>query len=320
MTLPRKPETEPTPLDDAARAAWLYYVGGKTQDQIAREMGISRQRAQRLVSKAVAEGLIHMRLEHKTAACLNLESRLVQRFGLRFARVTLGLGEGSDPVVSVAPAAAAEMERVLGTTEPQVVALGTGRMLRASVEELRPMECPHHRLVSLIGNISPDGTASFYDVIMRIADKVRSPHFPMPLPVIAASEEERKAFHALAPVQRTRDLARSATVIFVGIGEMSGEPPLFKDGFLKADELVEMQAAGAVGEICGWAYDAHGRYLDVGSNLRVAGVKVIPENPALVVVVAAGAAKIPAMKAALKGRLFNALVTDEATATALLDG
>ncbi|MEO8532022.1 MAG: sugar-binding transcriptional regulator, partial [Deltaproteobacteria bacterium] len=33
--------------DDAARAGWLYYVGGLTQDQIAAEMGISRQRAQR---------------------------------------------------------------------------------------------------------------------------------------------------------------------------------------------------------------------------------------------------------------------------------
>lgn len=52
---------EPTVLDEAARAGWLYYVGRMTQDQIAREMGVSRQRAQRLVSRAVAEGLIHVR-------------------------------------------------------------------------------------------------------------------------------------------------------------------------------------------------------------------------------------------------------------------
>ena len=36
-----------TPQDDlAARAGWLYYVGGMRQDQIAEELGISRQRAQ----------------------------------------------------------------------------------------------------------------------------------------------------------------------------------------------------------------------------------------------------------------------------------
>lgn len=45
-------------LDDAARAGWLYYVAGRTQDEIAAAMGISRQSAQRLVSLAVAERLI----------------------------------------------------------------------------------------------------------------------------------------------------------------------------------------------------------------------------------------------------------------------
>jgi DNA-binding transcriptional regulator LsrR (DeoR family) len=31
-----------SPQDDAARAGWLYYVGGMTQDQIAAELGVSR--------------------------------------------------------------------------------------------------------------------------------------------------------------------------------------------------------------------------------------------------------------------------------------
>ena len=56
---------EPTLQDEAARAGWLYYVAGMTQDQIAAELGVSRQRAQRLVSRAMAEGLIHVRLNHR---------------------------------------------------------------------------------------------------------------------------------------------------------------------------------------------------------------------------------------------------------------
>ncbi|MFD1808668.1 hypothetical protein ACFSHQ_12830 [Gemmobacter lanyuensis] len=32
-------DPEPTLQDEAARAGWLYYVGGMTQDQIAAEMG-----------------------------------------------------------------------------------------------------------------------------------------------------------------------------------------------------------------------------------------------------------------------------------------
>ena len=67
-------DPEPTLNDEAARAGWLYYVGGLTQDQIATELGVSRQRAQRLVSRAMAEGLIHVRLNHP---CLLYTSRCV---------------------------------------------------------------------------------------------------------------------------------------------------------------------------------------------------------------------------------------------------
>ena len=41
-------------LDLAARAAWLYYVAGKRQDEIAAQLNVSRQAVQRLVSLASA--------------------------------------------------------------------------------------------------------------------------------------------------------------------------------------------------------------------------------------------------------------------------
>ena len=44
-------------LDDAARAGWLYYVAGNTQDEIAQKLGVSRQTAQRLVAMSVSEKL-----------------------------------------------------------------------------------------------------------------------------------------------------------------------------------------------------------------------------------------------------------------------
>jgi DNA-binding transcriptional regulator LsrR (DeoR family) len=39
-------------LDLAARAAWLYYIRGRTQDEIATELNVSRQNAQRLIALA----------------------------------------------------------------------------------------------------------------------------------------------------------------------------------------------------------------------------------------------------------------------------
>ena len=309
---------DPTLQDEAARAGWLYYVAGMTQDQIAAELGVSRQRAQRLVSRAMAEGLIHVRLNHRIGACLDLEAALRDRFGLDRVRVSPGLGAGSDPVRAIAPAAAAELERFLRMPEPLVVALGTGRALRGMVDAMVEIDAPQHRLVSLIGNIAPDGSASFFDVVMRIADKVRAPHYPMPVPVISPTPEENAAFHALAPVQKVVDLAKAADVVFVGVGQMSLDAPLLADGFVTRAELDEMQAAGALGEVAGWVFDSEGRYLDFGTNRRTGGVRVAPALSRPSIGIAAGASKVPALYGALKSRIINGLVTDESTALALL--
>ena len=309
---------EPTLQDEAARAGWLYYVAGMTQDQIANELGVSRQRAQRLVSRAMAEGLIHVQLNHRIGACLDLEAALRDRFNLLRARVSPGLGPNGDGVRAMAPAAAAELERFLRMPDPLVIGLGTGRAMRGMVDAMVEMEATQHRLVSLIGNIAPDGSASFFDVVMRIADKVRAPHYPMPVPVISPTPEENAAFHALGPVQKVVELAKAADVVFVGVGQMSNDAPLLADGFVSRAELDEMQAAGAVGEVAGWVFDSEGRYLDLGTNRRTGGVRVAQDLDRPSIGIAAGASKVLAIYAALKSRIINGLVTDEPTAQALL--
>lgn len=315
MNLPSDADT--TPSDDAARAGWLYYVAGMTQDQIARELGVSRQRAQRLVSKAVADGLIHVRLQHPIAACLDLEQGLTERFGLTRCRVAPDLGR-ADAVRTIAPAAAQELERFLRMSDPLVIGFGTGRALRGMVDALHSLEAPQHRLVSLIGNIAPDGSASFFDVIMSIGERVRAPHYPMPLPVISATDAERDAFQALEPIRKVRALAMAADVVFVGVGQMGDDAPLFADGFVTRADLTALQRQGAVGEVAGWVFDEAGHYLDLGISGRVGGVRIERGQTRPVIGVAAGPSKVRAMRGALEGRIINGLVTDEPTARALL--
>lgn len=306
--------------DDAvARAGWLYYAGGMTQDQIAAEMGISRQRAQRLVSRAVANGLIKVRLEHPIAACLELEARLRQRYNLIECRVAPMLGANADPARVIAAAAAALFEKVLAQPEPLVIGVGTGRALRAMSDELQKGMCEHHRLVSLIGNISTDGSATMFEVILYIASRLNALHYPMPVPVISSNREERDAFLALKPVQAVHRLGRKADAIFVGIGQMNKEAPLFLDGFITEKELDEVRALGGVGEIAGSIFDADGRYIDSEIHGRMAGIRVEAGMGRLTVGIAAGESKIDAMRGALNGRIINGLVTDEATAIALLN-
>jgi DNA-binding transcriptional regulator LsrR (DeoR family) len=310
---------EKSRLDDAARAGWLYFIAGHTQDEIAKMLQVSRASAQRLVSLCLAERLITFRLEHPIAACMELASRLKERFGLAHSEVV-----PSDPTALLATAGVAErcanvLETTLRTDTPVIVALGTGRAVRAAVERVTPIERPNHQIVSLVGNISADGSASFFDTVGRLADRTGARHYPMPLPFLMSSEDERNRMVRIEPIAKVKAIAVKADLRLIGIGQMDQKAQVYVDGFVTREELFELMRLGAVGEITGWAYDAKGRLIKGGTNQRLTSIP--PQVPAATATIAAavGRAKVPAIKAALAGRLINGLITDEATARAILD-
>ena len=305
-------------LDDAARAGWLYYVAGNTQEEIASKLGISRQSAQRLVSLSVSEGLIKVRLDHPIGRCMDLGQRLKTRFALDLVEIVPSDPASDSTIIGVAEAAAAEIERWLKRPDPIIMAIGTGRTLKAAVEQLMPMDATHHKVVSLTGNIAPDGSAAFYNVIFNVADTVKARSFPMPLPVIASSARERELLHAQPMIRETLALAAQANVTFVGIGDLGPKAPLLLDNFISETDHKNLQKAGAVGEICGWCFDAEGRLIEGLINDRVASAPIPSRESSLVVGLAMGRNKAPAIRAALNRRLVNGVITDERTAELLL--
>jgi DNA-binding transcriptional regulator LsrR (DeoR family) len=314
----KRPIGEAGRLDDAARAGWLYYVAGNTQDEIARKLGVSRQSAQRLVSLAVTERLVKVRLDHPVAHCMELSHALEAKYGLRICEVVPSDPEAPGLLTGIAIAGATEMERHLKSTKAKIMALGTGRALRACVEQLPMMDCPQHRIVSLLGNMLSDGSATPYNVVIRLAERVGAGHYPMPLPVLARDEEELRVLHSLEPVHNTLELCRQAHVTFVGVGQIDDRAPVVQDGFKTKDEIRDLQQAGVVGEITSWAFDAQGHVLEGGVNRLVASAPLIVKSDRPVIGVASGAAKVGAIRGALIGQLINGLITNEATAELIL--
>jgi DNA-binding transcriptional regulator LsrR (DeoR family) len=311
-------ESEKSRLDDAARAGWLYFIAGHTQDEIAKVLQVSRASAQRLVSLCLAERLITFRLEHPIAACMELASRLKEQFHLAHCEVV-----PTDPASRLATAGIAErcaniLETTLRSETPVIVALGTGRAVRAAVERVSPVERPYHQIVSLVGNISADGSASFFDTVGRLADRTGARHYPMPLPFLMSSEDERNRMVRIDPIAKVKAVAAKADLRLIGIGQMDQKAQVHVDGFVTREELFELMRLGAVGEITGWAYDAKGKLIKGGTNRRLTSIP--PQTPAEATTIAAavGQPKVPAIKAALAGRLINGLITDEATARAIL--
>src|SRR5581483_2320399 len=244
-------ENEKSRLDDAARAGWLYFIAGHTQDEIAKMLQVSRASAQRLVSLCLAERLITFRLEHPIAACMELAARLKQAFKLVYCDVVPTDPAAPQSAAGIAERAANLLEQMLRGDKPVVVALGTGRAVRAAVERVSPIERPNHQIVSLVGNISADGSASFFDTVGRLADRTGARHYPMPLPFLMSSEDERNRMVRIDPIAKVKAVAAKADLRLVGIGQMDQKAQIHVDGFVTREELFEMMRLGAAGEVTG---------------------------------------------------------------------
>ncbi|MCC5645458.1 sugar-binding transcriptional regulator [Nostoc sp. CHAB 5824] len=305
-------------LDLAAHAAWLYYIAGNTQEEIAAKLNVSRQAAQRLVALAVSEKLIKFRLDHPLSECIALAESLRDKFDLSLCEVVPTDAGSGDTLYGISVCAATYLEAYLIAKTPTILALSSGRTLRAMVEQIPSMNQPQHKIVSIIGNMSHYGRAGRHEVVMHLSDRVGSQAYPVPTPVVATSIEERELLQTQRSFIAVKTLTEQAKATFVGISHIAWNAPLHQDGFINDDEVAELIELGAVGEIAGWAYSDRGVLLQEGTNSRVASVAL--EQPAhrLIIGVAGSAKKTEAILAALHGKLITGLITDEAAAQAIL--
>lgn len=304
-------------LDLAAHAAWLYYIAGNTQEEVALKLNVSRQAAQRLIALANSEKLIKFRLDHPLRGCIELAESLRDQFHLSLCEVVPSDGNG-DRFNGIGVCAANYLETYLVTKTPTVLAFSSGRTLRAMVEQIPSMEQPQHKIVSIIGNMSHHGRAGRNEVVMHLSDRVGSQAYPVPTPVVATCIEERQLLQTQRSFLTVQSLAEQAKATFVGISQIAWNAPLHQDGFINDEEVTELMELGAVGEIAGWAYDHQGILLQQGTNSRVASVPLQQPAQRLIIGVAGGEKKAEAILAALQGQLITGLITDEAAAQTIL--
>lgn len=306
-------------LDQAARAAWMYYVAGQTQHEIADALGLSRQVAQRLVACAIDNGLVSVSIAHPVGRCMALAEQIRQRYGLELCQVVPSRGmDGMGINRAVAVAGAEVMAQFIRQENPLVIGVGSGRSLKAAIDELPELDRPQHSCVSLIGAIAADGSCTRYDMPLWLAEKTQGRYFILPAPLFADSSEDRLLWCNHRIYRTVTEKASQADVTFIGIGTIELQCPLHKDGFISADDVEALIAARAVAEMLGHFIDDRGQRVacELDQRLTSVNLRLQPQKP--VIAFAGGQEKHRAIRAVLSGRWVNGLVTDEESAEFLL--
>jgi deoxyribonucleoside regulator len=308
----------------------LYYRQGRSQKDIAAALGVSAATVSRLLKRAFDEGLVRVELDLPRTQ--ELETALVERFGLRDAAVVAVGGRG-DVREELGVAAAAYFEKI--ATNGLRVGLSCGFTLYHTIRALKDRRFKDLDLYPLSG----ESTLKLVDLapntlVGMMAAKYRPHVTAYALPVqhlvsLRQIEQERRRLLRDPEVRRVYEAAQTVDVALVGVGQIGEQTP----GFCALAEsygvtVRRLREFGVVGEINYQPFDVEGRIVDQ-PELRVLMHRVLSvsgerlqdlsrREDRYVIAVAGGRSKIDAVRGALRGRFMNVLITDEDVAQAVL--
>lgn len=310
------------PADDslAIRAAWLHFGAGLTQAEVAERLGVSGVKAHRLVARASQTGAVKVVIEGDVTECLQLEDRLTERFGLTRCEVVPDLYESGLPLRALGMAGAAYLRREIEAMQGGgVIGLGHGRTLAAAVSSMPKVDGGQVRFVSLLGGLTRNFLANPHDVMHRLAENTGAAAYVLPVPFFANSVPDRDVLLAQRGVNDVFQMALNADLMFVGIGIAQPEAQLVASRMIDIEEIREVQAGGGVGEMLGHFFDRDGLPIETSLSARTVspGIELLKDRR--IVALAGGEAKVRGIRSVLKSGLLAGLITDEKTASALLE-
>ena len=302
------------------KIAKSYYEDGLTQGQIGKRLGLSRIKVSRLLQQARQTGMVQITVTAPADSRIELERALEAAYELDEVIVAPASPDGrQDMVTAIGQAAAAYLARCI--EDGMVLDLSWGTTLLAMVDAMVPQSLPRVRVVQMLGGLGKlEAEAAGGNLALRLAALFGARMRLLWSPSIVSSKLVRDALLQDVNIAETLSLAARADVAVVGIGSPTPDSVVIQSGILTIDELSELRARGAVGDIALRFLDADGKAVDHPINDRTIGLELEQiQRISRVIGAAGGKEKFQVIRGALRGRLINVLVTDEQMAQALLE-
>lgn len=293
------------------KAAWYYYFENLTQQAIADRLSISRMRVIKLLETARQTGVIQFRLRSDGVGMAQQSHDLIKKYHLKDVFLIPETDEDdSHPNESIARAGAMYIADRLG--DNACINVGYGDTLSRTLNHLATMVQNPVTCVSLTGGVSnylPNTRSNVFNARL----------FLMPAPLLASSPEMAAAMRSENSVSEVIRMAQLSSFTLVGIGAMHDSATIVKSGTLNQNDLFYLKMNNAVGDVLCHFLDRDGQLIHTPIEDRLISTSLdqLKQMPN-VIGLAAGANKVDAIRAVLRGGYLDILITDEPTANLLL--
>ena len=314
-----RPSPVPAEFDDlVAWVAWLYYADQLTQSEVAEAVGLSRATVVKVLQDARERGAVTIKLNTEAMSRTKLARELAGLYGLEAAHIAPNLANAP-----LTPRLGEAGARVLSDLlQPDdVIGVAWGRAVFAVAAAMAAPETPGPFTVVQVTGSSPGGTAEFSPELCTslLATKLSARCANLLAPAVLSNAPLRDQLLAEPAMIEQFRLIRTVRKVLFGVGDVGPQATARIAQLASAEMFDDYVAHGAVAVILGRFIDAEGRPVAGELDRRMIGVtleelKTLPGR----LCVAGGPLKVEPLRAALKGGFVQRLVTDAATANALL--
>ncbi len=298
-------------------AAWLYYQDELNQSEVADILGVSRASVIKYLQQAREEGYVHITLNQQRYTTVQLALELKQRFQLRDVLLTPDDG-GLHPLKQRLQIAGAGYLRET-VTDNDVLGVAWGSTIFQMIQRIQPKALNNVTVVQMIGSMNSPSGFTAEECSASLAHKFGGQCVNLHVPAVVSSARLATELLAEPIIRKQFSMLEQCNKAVFGIGTCTQDNQMVHSGILSPEEMESYRTLGAVGILCGRFYDRHGRLVITDLDQRILGITLaelrqIPER----ILIGGGTTLLAPMRAALRGGYVTDLVTDEASALALL--
>jgi deoxyribonucleoside regulator len=299
------------------RIAWMYYVEGLTQNEIADRLGIGRVTVVRNINEAIKRREVKIWIEGEIADCIEIESRLKAKYNLQDAVVVPEPTSASGITKSVGNAAGMFISDAI--KDGMSIGVGWGATLYESLQTLAIKQVENVQVISLLGGIVQARRFNPAEFAWQFARAINADCYLLQAPAVVDSPATREALIERCGLSDVFTRAKNLDIAMLSAGTMAPTSTAFRFNMLTEQDRLELIKRGAVGDLLYNFYDINGTLVDHPVNERIMSLP-IPQlrDVPLRVLSAGGSDKIEAIRGAIKLIDCNVLITNENTALALL--
>jgi DNA-binding transcriptional regulator LsrR (DeoR family) len=311
------------------KTAYLYYIKGLPQSDIAALLRVSLTTVSRLLKKAKDEKIIEFVIRDPYVECIHLEEKLKEAFSLKDVVVAPTIADaklaqsqaGSESVKKlVALEAARYLQRII--RENDVLGVAWGSTISHMINYLNPSQKVDAAFVSLHGSISI--CADELDVrtlVSRMARAFSGRNYFLLTEGLMGSKRSADMIRNEKNIKRVFGMFREINISITGIGSFYPTPTslLAKPPYITEAELGALLRQRPIGDIALRFFGKGGRECETELADRTISIGLDQyKKIGTKITLAPGEEKLHPVLEALRGGLIDVLITDYGLANLIL--